>query len=110
MILMATTTLHFLQGTDPADGYEDEAVVWSDRAAVPGHVDFSKTTRTVGSGSVQYDSTTRFQCDIPNLVGVDRHWRVWDETTGITYQVVDLDYAIMLDCLTGTLEVITGIS
>lgn len=109
MILMATTTLHFLQGTDPADGYEDEAVVWSDRAAVPGHVDFSKTTRTVGSGSVQYDSTTRFQSDMPG-VPVDVHWRVRDETTGTTYQIVDLDYATMLDCLTGTLEVITGIA
>lgn len=108
MILMATTTLHFLQGSDPADGYEDEAVVWADRAQVPGHVDFTKTTRTVGSGSVQYVSTTNFQCDAPP-VDVDLHWRVVDEATGTTYQIVDLDYANLLDCLTGTLQVISGV-
>lgn len=109
MILMATTTLHFLQGTDPADGYEDETVVWSDRAQVPGHVDFSKTSRTVGSGSVQYVSTTNFQCDNPP-VAVDPHWRVKDETTGITYQIIDLDYAALFDSLTGTLQVISGVA
>lgn len=108
MILFPTTTIHWLQGTDPADGYEDEAVVWADVAQVPAHINFSHATRVVGGGSVQWETTARFQCDTPP-VDVDMHWRVLDETTGVTYQLVDLDYSELFDCIDGTLQVIAGV-
>lgn len=108
MILFPTTTLHWLQGTDPADGYEDEAVVWADVAQVAAHVNFSSTSRTVGGGSVQWVTTAKFQCDTPP-VDVDLHWRVTDEASGATYQLIDLDYSEVFDCLTGTLTAVSGV-
>lgn len=108
MILFPTTTIHWLQGSDPADGYEDEGVVWSDVAQVPAHLNFSRSNRLVGGGSMQWESVAKFQCDTPP-VDVDLHWRILDERSGVTYQLVDLDYSEMFDCLVGTLTVISGV-
>lgn len=105
--LYPTTTVHWLKGVDPPDGYEDENVVWEDVAQVPAHIDFSTSSRRPAGGSVQWVQKVKFQCDTPR-VPYDEHFRV-KEDGGKTYNIVDLDYSTLLDCVSGTLSLVEGV-